>query len=239
MTERAKKRGYPAAPRKRQSVSVLERRSWEKDQRQERIIDMAASVFCCEDYHGITMERLAGLAGYCKRTLYLYFKDKEDLFAAVVLRHMKEVNSLLEANERNAATGLDKLRGIGAVYFRYCIDHPQSFKLMIMFDHMNRYYRRLTDSDRSGNFKTECQKVADGNVGFVIRAIDESVREGSIEISMTPLQLMLLLWSQLSGVLDVILTRKEILPTVYDTTAEKFFANFMDQVWKSLATRMT
>jgi len=214
--------------------TVRDRRSWEKVQRRDRIIDLAGRLFCCEDYHSITMERMAGLAGYCKRTLYLYFRDKEDLFAAVVLRHMKSVNTMLRENEQRAETGLERLRGIGEVYFRFCIDDPQSFNLLFLFDHMNRYYHRHTDKDRQGNFKAECQKVADENVDFVIRAIEAAVREGSIEISLTPLQLMLLLWSQLSGVLDVILTRKEILQDVYDITSEKFYSAFIDQIWKSL-----
>ena len=235
VTKSAPKKSHAREVVRGQSETVRERRSWEKVQRQDRIIEVAAQVFCREDYQSITMERMAGLAGYCKRTLYIYFKDKEDLFAAVVLRHMKSVNAMLRENERRADTGLDRLRGIGEAYFRFCIDEPQSLNLMFMFDHMNRYYRRHTDCDRRGNFKTECQKVADENVDFVLRAIEEAVNEGSIEISMTPLQLMLLLWSQLYGVLDIILTRKEILPAVYEITAEKFYNSFIDQVWKSLA----
>jgi AcrR family transcriptional regulator len=219
---------------RRQRDAVRDRRSWEKALRQERIIDLAGKLFCCEDYHSITMERMAGLAGYCKRTLYLYFRDKEDLFAAVVLRHLKAVNAMLRENEQRAPGGLERFRGIAEVYFRFCIDDPQSFNLLFLFDHMNRYYRRHTDKDRQGNFKAECQKVADENVDFVIRAIEAAVREGAIEITLTPLQLMLLLWSQLSGVLDVILTRKQILQDVYDISPEAFYRSFIDQVWKSL-----
>jgi len=137
MNKAPAKKKEARSPTRRQAETVRERRAWEKESRRERITELAGRLFCSEAYHTITMERMAAMAGYCKRTLYFYFRDKEDLFAAVVLRHLKTVNEMLRDNEQSHKTGLEKLRGIGEVYFRFCIEEPQSFNLLFMFDHMN------------------------------------------------------------------------------------------------------
>ena len=44
------------------------------------ILDAAEQVFSHKDYHNAALDEIAGVAGVSKATLYLYFKNKIDLF---------------------------------------------------------------------------------------------------------------------------------------------------------------
>ena len=59
----------------------------DRDARREAILDVAREVFLEEGYATASMSTIAARLGGSKGTLYNYFKNKEDLFAAYVVRH--------------------------------------------------------------------------------------------------------------------------------------------------------
>ena len=54
-----------------------------KQQREENIIEAAATLLMEKGYHAINMAEIARATGLAKGTLYLYFKTKEELFLKV------------------------------------------------------------------------------------------------------------------------------------------------------------
>jgi AcrR family transcriptional regulator len=59
----------------------------DRDARREAILDVARDVFLEEGYATASMSAIAARLGGSKGTLYNYFKNKEELFAAYVVRH--------------------------------------------------------------------------------------------------------------------------------------------------------
>jgi AcrR family transcriptional regulator len=62
----------------------LSRRQNQKVQRQETILQAAFAVFAAHGYEAARIDEIARKAGIAKGTIYLYFRDKEQLFRAVV-----------------------------------------------------------------------------------------------------------------------------------------------------------
>ncbi|WP_426013848.1 TetR/AcrR family transcriptional regulator [Caulobacter sp. DWR2-3-1b2] len=58
-----------------------------RDARREAILDVARDVFLKEGYANASMSTIAARLGGSKGTLYNYFKNKKQLFAAYVVRH--------------------------------------------------------------------------------------------------------------------------------------------------------
>ncbi len=63
----------------------------EKMDKRRRILEATLKLFHQKGYSPVTLEEIAHEAGLAKGTLYLYFRDKEDLFASAV-RHVLQVN---------------------------------------------------------------------------------------------------------------------------------------------------
>jgi AcrR family transcriptional regulator len=59
----------------------------DRDARREAILDVARAVFLEEGYANASMSTIAARVGGSKGTLYNYFKNKEELFIAYVVRH--------------------------------------------------------------------------------------------------------------------------------------------------------
>ncbi len=76
--------------------------------RAQRILDSAAQLFGQHHYHEVRIEDVAVRAGVSKGTVYQYFKDKEDLYIALILhglnclyqRTREKITKLAEPEKR-------------------------------------------------------------------------------------------------------------------------------------------
>ena len=66
-----------------------------RDQRKldkiQQIIDAASDVFFHEGFSGASMDRIVEAAGVSKRTLYNYYKSKEDIFIDVIQKQLGSI----------------------------------------------------------------------------------------------------------------------------------------------------
>ena len=76
-----------------------------RDQRRDRIIQVARSVFYEVGYAGASMSMISARLGGSKATLYAYFNSKEELFEAIIREQCAGMVELFEAH-----MGSDDLR---------------------------------------------------------------------------------------------------------------------------------
>ncbi|NBH06717.1 TetR/AcrR family transcriptional regulator [Amycolatopsis sp. SID8362] len=83
-------------------------------ERAERILDAAAELLLRAGYRRTTVEDVAERAGVGKGTVYLHWKNREELFLAVLLRESaRSLEDLVTALEADPlAVGLARLTGI-------------------------------------------------------------------------------------------------------------------------------
>jgi AcrR family transcriptional regulator len=78
--------------------------------KREHIIDIALMLFYAEGFHATGIERIIKAAGVSKKTLYSYFKSKDELILAT-LRKRDELfrNRLMRQTEQKAETAPERL----------------------------------------------------------------------------------------------------------------------------------
>ncbi|MEZ5360743.1 MAG: helix-turn-helix domain-containing protein [Candidatus Zixiibacteriota bacterium] len=72
------------------------RKEREKEARRALILDAAARVFSRKSYPDATLDEIASEAELAKGTLYLYFKDKQDMFVSLIRRGHLEILGTIE-----------------------------------------------------------------------------------------------------------------------------------------------
>ena len=61
----------------------------------ERIMEEATRLFVTRGYHGMSMREIAEAVGVSKAGLYYHFKDKEDLFIAILTTNLNQIDRIL------------------------------------------------------------------------------------------------------------------------------------------------
>ncbi len=75
----------------------------------QRIIESAAQLFSERPYHEVRMEDVAAKAKVAKGTLYLHFKDKEDLYQALILEGLTCLTDQFEQGLAGISDPADKI----------------------------------------------------------------------------------------------------------------------------------
>src|SRR5437879_6763477 len=68
-----------------------------KEQATKKILEAARSVFAEKGYHDARMEDIAEMVGVSKRTLYLYFENKEELFTAICAEAPRTMQGIMDS----------------------------------------------------------------------------------------------------------------------------------------------
>ncbi len=111
-------------------MEQLTRREREKKIREEEILAAAGKIFFEKGFHDTSMDEIAKAAQFSKKTLYLYFVNKEDLYFTVATREFEQVIKYFENGLKKGKTGLEKIRMLCEAYYAYYKDNPKAFGLI-------------------------------------------------------------------------------------------------------------
>ncbi len=87
-------------------------------------------MFDARGPEGFTMRELAAELGVSAMTPYRYFKDKEDILAAVRARAFNRFSEALEAAFQSEGNALKRSGAVYDAYLRFAFGEPAAYKLM-------------------------------------------------------------------------------------------------------------
>ncbi len=88
----------------------LSRREREKVRQRQDMLEAALSLFSEKGYHNVTMHEIASKAEFAIGTLYKFFKNKEDLYKALILEKTDAFHSAINAAIGEQGDEVDRLR---------------------------------------------------------------------------------------------------------------------------------
>ena len=77
-----------------------------------RILEAAAKVFARHDFHQATIAQIAAEAGVADGTIYLYFKNKDDIFIQIFNHKARQVFAKFRQAVDSAPDAVGKLRNL-------------------------------------------------------------------------------------------------------------------------------
>jgi len=210
-------------------VGIAERREREKEQRKNDIIDAAERVFFGHGHENATMDDVAKEAELSKGTLYLYFKNKEELYLAIHLRGNKILRSLFEKTIDKYKSGLEKTKAIGLAYVEFYKTYPNYFNALIYYES-----REINFSDED-SVATECLIEGKATLEMLINAIMIGMKDGSIRPDIDPVKTALSLWGQTTGIVQIAaLKEKIVLQPHFSLNAEELIEYSFDLILHAL-----
>jgi AcrR family transcriptional regulator len=170
-------------------MGIVERKEREKEHRKEEIIDAAQKVFFEKGLSEATMDEIAEAAELSKGTLYLYYKSKEDLYLAVMMRGMEKLYKRLEPIVPSDDSTIQKLVKFIDTYKDFFRSHRNFFR-MFHFLQAPQFHKQVSEETRQA-CGVESRKMWDLVIGIFQRAIDEKI----VRSGLNPVELTIILWS--------------------------------------------
>ena len=171
-------------------MGVRERKLRDKEALREKIIAAATELFREESYAAVSMRKIAKRIEYSVGTLYLHYRDKDQLFLAVQEQAFERAFAYIRASAEQP-TPLEQLYDLGHRYIDFGIRNPDLYRLMFMMEHP---MEALDDSEgwRSGI------KLHQLLMDIVRRCMEEGAFPGT-----DPNNMSFLLWSIVHGMVSL------------------------------------
>lgn len=176
-------------------MGVASRRRREREERRAAILDAAARVFQRKGLTAATMDEVAAEAELSKGTLYLYFKNKDDLFVALSSRVVDRVVECFAAAAESARSGIEGVAAMLCGYADIAAANPHQFRLVIAWLATGEAVDTSTEA-----FCEHRQRI-EALVAHLTGAITRGQADGSIARSHPPLLLAGQLWAGMLGAL--------------------------------------
>ena len=103
-----------------------------KEHRRNSIIRASLRVFSRKGYETTALDEVAREARLAKGTLYLYFKDKEDLYFQVMLSVLERLEGVVEKQISDSQDPLEKLAAVARAQIDFFADKPHYFRLFMV-----------------------------------------------------------------------------------------------------------
>jgi len=176
-------------------MGITERKKREREQRKKEILDAAEPLFFSREYDGVSMDEIATIAELNKATLYLYFKNKETLFSAIVLRGIRILNTMYHECIETQVPGVTKVALLIETYYRFTRQRPDYQRLI-------KYYGVERFNKENPGF-AEIQEEFSMSRSFFQDAVREGMDDGTIRNDIDPFLLTIYLMTTLMSVLSL------------------------------------
>jgi len=160
----------------------------------ERLCDAAERLFADKGPEAVTMRQLAAELGVSPMTPYRYFKDKDDILAAVRTIGFDRFAETLETAYAKPASARAKGAAVGEAYVTFAFEHPQTYKLIFDLNQPN--------ADQYPDLIRASQR-AHGSMSRYVRAlVEDGVLKGD------PEEIGMMFWAASHGAVSLVLAGK-------------------------------
>jgi AcrR family transcriptional regulator len=148
----------------------------------EKILRVAARLFASHRFHEARMEDIAAAAEVGKGTLYRYFKDKEELYMALLSQGAEGMLERLHDGLAGAVTPCQRLEAVVEAYIEFFDEHPHLFDVI---QHAEVMHKSQTEFP--------WQRTRAENIRLVTDILLEGERAGAFHLVDADLAVLLLL----------------------------------------------
>ncbi|MCH8123268.1 MAG: TetR/AcrR family transcriptional regulator [Bacteroidetes bacterium] len=164
---------------------------------QRRILDTARRLLISDGYARLSMRKIAREIGYSATTIYLHFKNKDQLVHALIEEGVSRLHRrLLSRSNQNGEGVRKRLRNLCSEYVVFGLDNPEYYEIMYML-HPENLARYPADKYRR----------ARKNLELLASVYQEGV-DGNVFQRLDPMLAASIIWSHMHGVVSLILSER-------------------------------
>jgi AcrR family transcriptional regulator len=157
------------------------------------LLAAARRIFFERGYANTTVEQVARAAGLSKRSVYLYFKNKDELFIAVASEGIEILQGRLETIDLEAQSIDELIQATVDHYLAFAKEEPQFFRII---------FREATAEmmrNVSPRLRAQVARQERACLGIVERIVARGIGAGEIP-EVDPLETAVIFWGTVTGI---------------------------------------
>ncbi|MBL4937545.1 TetR/AcrR family transcriptional regulator [Clostridium sp. YIM B02515] len=209
-----------------------ERKEKEKEIRKNDIISAAERIFFTKGYNYATMDDVAREAEYSKRTVYVYFDSKEQIYFEIMIRGYRLLMEMLKANMKKdkAHTAIEELSQMASTLYQFSNDYSEYFRAIMEYENSELDFQKSIP-DHS---KEECYALGEKILGYLMDALKKGIAEGSVRSDLNIKNTALTLWACIIGVFNTTKKKKYYIENYHGIKPEDLVSEAFNLMIRSI-----
>ena len=175
-------------------MGVAERKVREKQARRQAILDAARDCFFRDGFEATTISQIAEEVELSTGTLYLYFKNKEEIYVSILEEGLDILYDLMKSAEPADGAPADFIEAHARAYHRFYTDYGQYFDIMFFLRRPDKEVELQVDlSNRLNNQTSRC-------LGLVESAVEKGIASGEFRL-LDPHEAARVMWATMNGLM--------------------------------------
>lgn len=183
-------------------MGITERKEREKQEIRKMILETAMSLFLEEGYKNVTIRKIAEKIEYSPATIYLYFKDKDEIFLTLQKMAFEKFYEF-QISGQHIEDPIERLSQQGKTYLQFAVENPGYYELIFF---MNEPKDKLREPEHY-HMEIDTYGILKNNVKAAIDA--GLMRTSDVDVT------AFALWSYVHGLASLIIKRGFLMPKEY------------------------
>ncbi|MNI57714.1 Bacterial regulatory protein, tetR family [compost metagenome] len=179
------------------------------------------------------MDDVAKQAEFSKRTVYMYFNSKEQLYFEIMIKGYKLLLERVEAELPEVSRGgnaLDTLRGFGALLYDFSRRYPEYFAAIVEYETAEADFNKAIASESL----QECYALGERMTAHLADTLQRGVVEGALREDLDVDRTTLVLWASVIGVLMTVRKKENYLHNVRQTSADELVGAAFEMLLRAI-----
>ena len=201
-----------------------------KSVHREKIASAASVLFMENGIAATSMDDIAKAAGYSKATLYVYFKNKEELVGILVLDSMKKLyNYIVSALERQKTTK-EQYNFICHGLVQYQEEFPFYFKMVL--DKINIDFERRVYLPE----EKETYQIGEEINEKIKEFLQSGMDKGDLRTNLNIMPVIFNFWGMLSGLIQFAANKEEYIKRAMGLSKIQFLEHGFQMLYRSISS---
>lgn len=180
-------------------MGVIERKERDRQEMRQTILQAARTLFLDQGFEKTSIRNIADAIEYSPATIYLYYKDKNDLFFALhqgaFLKMISEFESMFLVQD-----SFERLTAMGKHYMKFAFENPELYNLMFLMEAPMEVI--------------ECKEQVweDGHIalGILKNAVNDCIRDGYFKCQDIE-SISMMIWAMVHGLMTLHLKKRTLM----------------------------
>jgi len=169
-------------------MTITNRKERQKEELKGKILQAARDLFMEKGFEETSIRNIAEKIEYSPTTIYLYFKDKDDIFYALHREGFLLLNQYFRVLE-HVADPYERLKALSKAYINFALENGEFYDLMFIIrspmDALEKEEGEWEEGERS--------------FGFLVNTVTQCIDLGYFK-GMNPEVLAFTVWSMVHGI---------------------------------------
>lgn len=189
----------------------------------------AEQLFMKKGIENTSMNDIARASGYSKATLYVYFKNKEELVGVLVLESMQKLYDYMQQALEQGGDTKERYRGICHALVKYQEDFPFYFRLALETINIDFETAHFLPEEK------EMFRVGEQINDLLTDFIKDGIARREIRSDLEILPAIFSFWGMLSGLVRLAANKEDYIGQRMGKTKEEFLSYGFDLLYASVA----